>query len=99
MGIRKTTTSLTAASRAFEMKRLAQLDSRRATDRSIAPVAGEERGIAVEQKALCARPDPKYHIPGAVLGQRAGIAVAGEFPVAHQHPGAGGRERTFAPHF
>src|SRR5712664_550263 len=99
VGISTTTTSLTAASPAFEMKRLAQLNSSRATERSIAPVAGEERGIAVEQKALRARPNPKYHVPGAVLGQRVGIAVAGEFPVADQNAGAGVSERTFGRHF
>src|SRR5467141_2401110 len=50
--ISTTTASLTAASPAFKMKRLAPFNSRRTTERSIAPVAGEERGIAVEQKAL-----------------------------------------------
>src|ERR1700704_2768125 len=91
--ISTTTTSLTAASPAFEMKRLAPFDSRRATERSIAPVAGEECGIAVEQKALCARPNPKYHVPGAVLGQHVAITIAGEFSVADQHAGAGVCER------
>src|SRR5712692_4098113 len=80
VGISTTPTSLTAAMSTFEMKRLAPFNSSRATERSIAPVAGEERGIAVEQKALCARPNPKYHVPGAVLSQRVGIAIAGESP-------------------
>src|SRR5258706_12131627 len=99
VGISTTTTSLTAASPAFEMKRLAPFDSRRATERSIAPVTGEERGIAIEQKALRARPNPKYHVPGAVLGQGIGVAIAGEFPVADQNAGAGVGERTFGRHF
>src|ERR1700704_6051005 len=45
VGISTTTTSLTAAPPAFEMKRLAPLDSRSATKRSTPPVAGEKGGI------------------------------------------------------
>src|SRR5260370_4680111 len=94
-----TTTSLTAASPALEMKRLAPFQSRRPTSDGIAAITCEGCGIAVEQKALRARPNPKYHVPGAVLGQRVGIAVAGEFPVADQHARAGVGERTFGGHF
>src|SRR6266404_9939103 len=99
VGISTTTTSLTAASAAFEMKRLAPFNSRRATEGGIAAITGEGCGIAVEQKALRARPNPKYHVPGAVLGQRVGIAITGEFTVADQNAGAGVCERTFRRHF
>src|SRR6266446_3941670 len=94
-----TTTSLTAAPPALEMKRLAPFDSRRTTEGGIAAITCEGCGIAVEQKALRARPNPKYYVPGAVLGQRVGIAIAGEFPVAAQNAGAGVGERTFGRHF
>src|SRR5229473_4929277 len=99
VGISTTTTSLTAASPAFEMKRLAPFDSRRPTEGGIAAITCEGCRIAVEQKALCARPNPKYHVPGAVLSQRVGIAITGEFTVADQNAGAGVCERTFGRHF
>src|SRR6266446_4232430 len=52
VGISTTTTSLTGASPAFEMKRLAPFDSRRATEGGIAAITCEGCRIAVEQKAL-----------------------------------------------
>src|SRR6267378_5424835 len=48
VGISTTTTSLTAASPAFEMKRLAPLNSRRPTEGGIAAITCEGCGIAVK---------------------------------------------------
>src|ERR1039458_4690651 len=59
VGISTTTPRLAAASPAFEMKRLAPLNSRRATEGGIAAITGEGCRVAVKQKALRARPDRK----------------------------------------
>src|ERR1035438_10328838 len=72
VGISTTTTRLTAASPAFEMKRLAPLNSRRATEGGIAAITGEGCRIAVKQKALRARPNPEYHVPSRSEERRVG---------------------------
>jgi hypothetical protein len=97
VGVQVAVAAATGVLAAAEGQRLAQLHAERATDRRAPAVPGEQRGVAREQEALAAGPQPEQHAVVPVGAQEVAVAVPGEAAGVLGDPGQLGGVRGPGP--